>query len=149
VAARHSSNWHRDWNRSSDHSWHGHHCRFINGSWVIFDVGYYPWWPYGYPYDYYAYDYYGGPYYGEPYSYDSGVYEDQGYGDQNAYGNQSGDQTVAAAQEELARQGYYRGQVDGVAGPETSRAIAGYQRNHGLTATGYLTADTLAALGIR
>ncbi|HXP35454.1 MAG TPA: hypothetical protein VN827_07900, partial [Chthoniobacterales bacterium] len=36
VVAQHSGNWQRNWNRSRDHVWHGHHCRFINGSWVIF-----------------------------------------------------------------------------------------------------------------
>ena len=56
---------------TSDHWWHGHRCRFVNGSWFIFDLGFFPW--YGYPYDYYADDYY----YGYPYGYDSGVYENE------------------------------------------------------------------------
>jgi hypothetical protein len=65
VFARHSANWHHDWDRGGDHWWHGHHCRFVNGSWVIFDVGFDPWsgwWPCpgyddGYPCDdgYYGY----------------------------------------------------------------------------------------------
>ena len=42
VASRHSADWHHDWDRGRDHRWHGHHCRFINGSWVIFDLGFYP-----------------------------------------------------------------------------------------------------------
>ena len=77
VLAQHSASWHRDWDRGHDHWWHGHHCRFINGSWVIFDAGFDPWWPYGYPYGYYAYD--GYPYdYGSD-DYDQGVYQDEGY----------------------------------------------------------------------
>ncbi len=40
VVAQHSGNWQRNWDRSRDHVWHGHHCRFINGSWVIFDFGF-------------------------------------------------------------------------------------------------------------
>jgi hypothetical protein len=60
VFAQHSANWHHDWDRGGDHWWHGHHCRFINGSWVIFDVGFDPWWPCpgyyeGYPCDDYGY----------------------------------------------------------------------------------------------
>src|SRR5437016_3843639 len=141
VVTQHSANWQRNWNRSRDHVWRGHHCRFINGSWVIFDFGFYPRWPYGYPYDYYADDYYG-----DPYGYDSGYY------DSGAYQNGSGDyadSTVAAAQQRLAREGYYRGQIDGVIGPETQQAVASYQSSHGLRVTGALTTDTLEALGLR
>jgi len=150
VAARQSANWHHDWDRGRDHWWHGHHCRFINGSWVIFDFGFYPWWPYGYPYDYYPYDYYAYPYSYDPGYYDSGVDQGEEYYDQNGYESpdQNTDSTVATAQEQLARQGYYRGEIDGVLGPETRRAIARYQSNHGLGATGNLTTDTLQALGL-
>ena len=149
VVAQHSANWHRDWDRGRDHWWHGHHCRFINDSWVIFDFGFYPWWPYSYPYDYYAYDYYPYPYSYEPDVYDSGVYQGEQYYDQNDSADQSPDSTVAAAQERLARQGYYRGEIDGVFGLETQHAVVRYQRDHGLRATGYLTTDTLQALGLQ
>jgi hypothetical protein len=147
VFARHSADWHRDWNRSHDHRWHGHRCRFVNGSWFIFDLGFLPW--YGYPYDYYAYDYY--PY---QYGYDPGVYDqgaDTNYYNQGTYdsSDQNTDSTVAAAQERLARQGYYRGEIDGVFGRETRRAIMRYQRDNGLRATGYLTMDTRQSLGLR
>ncbi|HET9368572.1 MAG TPA: peptidoglycan-binding domain-containing protein [Candidatus Udaeobacter sp.] len=153
VVAQHSANWQRNWNRSRDHVWRGHHCRFINGSWVIFDFGFYPWWPYWSPYDYYAYNYYPYGYYPSPYDYDpgyydSGVYQNEEYYGQNGYGD-SADSTVAAAQQQLAREGYYRGQIDGVVGPETRRAVARYQSSHGLRVTGALTADTLEALGLR
>jgi hypothetical protein len=148
VVAQHSGNWHRDWNRSRDHVWHGRHCRFINGSWVIFDFGFDPWWPYWYPYDYYGYGYYG-----DPYAYDSSYYDEGAYGgaysDQNGYADRSTNSIVAAAQERLAREGYYRGEIDGVVGPETRRAVARYQGNHGLRVNGNLTPDTLAALGLR
>jgi len=145
VVAQHSGNWQRNWDRSRDHVWHGHHCRFINGSWVIFDFGFYPWWPYWYyPYDYYADDYY--PY---QYGYDPGYYDSGVYDDQNSYADQSGNSTVAAVQERLAREGYYHGQVDGVFGSETRAAIAEYQSNRGLRVTGALTNETLAALGLR
>ena len=149
VFAQHSANWHRDWDRSRDHWWHGHRCHFVNGSWVIFDFGFDPWWPYWwYPYDYYGYDYY--PYsYGYDPDYDSGVYQGEEYYGQNGYADQYNDPTVAAAQERLTQQGYYRGEIDGVFGPETRRAIASYQSNHGLRVTGALTKDTLQALGLR
>jgi hypothetical protein len=148
VVAQHSGNWQGNWDRSRDHVWRGHHCRFINGSWVIFDFGFDPWWPYWYPYDYYGYGYYG-----DPYAYDSSYYEAGAYGDaysdQNGYADQSTSSIVAAAQERLARDGYYRGEIDGIVGPETRRAIARYQSNHGLRVNGNLTPDTLGALGLR
>jgi hypothetical protein len=145
VVAQHSASWHRDWDRSHDHWWHGHRCRFVNGSWFIFDFGFDPWWPYWYPYGYYGY-----PYGYDPGYYNSGEYEGQEYYDQNNYGSsdQYNDSAVAAAQEQLARQGYYRGQIDGVFGPETRRAIERYQSSHHLRVTGSLTTDTLDSLGL-
>jgi putative peptidoglycan binding protein len=149
VVARHSGNWHRDWDRSCDHRWNGHHCRFVNGSWFVFDLGFYPWWSYGYPYDYYGYDYYpyayGSDYY-QPYGYDEREEYDQN-ADQNGYGSSDADSdsSVAAVQERLARQGYYDGEIDGVLGPQTRRAIARYQRDHGQRATGDLTTHTFQA----
>ena len=144
VLARRSADWHRDWDRHGDHWWHGHRCRFVNGSWFIFDLGFVPW--YGYPYDYYANDYY------YPYGYGPGVYEatDADYYSQGPYNSsdQYTDSPVAAAQEQLARQGYYRGEIDGIVGPETRRAIARYQRDHGLRNTGRLTTDMLRSLGL-
>ena len=152
VFARRSADWHRDWDRNRDHSWHGHRCRFVNGSWFIFDLGFFPW--YGYPYDYYGYDYYPNDYsYPYSYGYDSGAYEgaDPNYYDQGNYdsSDQNADSTVAAAQARLARQGYYRGEIDGVFGPATRRAIMRYQSDNGLRVTGYLTMDTRQSLGLR
>jgi hypothetical protein len=144
VVAQHSADWHRDWDRNRDHWWHGHRCRFVNDSWFIFDLGFDPWWPYwSSPYNYYAYSYYPYGYY--PDVYQGGYY----YGDQSGYLDQYSDSTVAAAQERLARRGYYRGAIDGVFGPEMRRAVARYQSKHGLRVTGNLTADTLQDLGLR
>src|SRR5215471_12050224 len=96
VFAQGSGDWHRDWDRHSDHWWNGHRCCFINGTWVIFNVGFYPWSPYWYNQgDYYGYS---SPYYGSdvPYSYDyqpnyydSGDYQGQMYYNQNSYPDQS------------------------------------------------------------
>jgi hypothetical protein len=189
VFAQHPGDWHRDWDRHSDHWWNGHRCCFINGSWVIFSIGFDPWWPYWgyYPDDYY----YGGlPYYGygsnygydypysydsEPGYYDSGDYQPQMYYDQNSYPDQSqgyydsnvyqtgayydpsgyDDQSysnysmVVAAQERLAREGYYHGESNGAFGLEMRQALRRYQSSHGLRMTGYLDTDTLAAMGLR
>ena len=146
VFARRSADWHRDWDRRRDHWWHGHRCQFVNGFWFIYDTGFYPydyWYPYGY--GYYASDYY-------PYDYDPGVYEGGGadYYGQGAYesSEQYADSTVAPVQEQLARQGYYRGEIDGIFGAETRRAVVRYQSDHGLRVTGNLNADTLRALGL-
>src|SRR5438477_1503671 len=149
VFAQRSADWNRNWDRHSDHFWNGHRCRWVNNSWFIFDIGFIPWfgWPY---YDYYAYDYYpyGYPYYGygypSGYGYDSGAYYGSNYYDGNGYdssyydqggynssyynGNRYGSSdesteiAVADAQRRLARVGYYRGQIDGVLGPETRHA---------------------------
>ncbi|MEY2491289.1 MAG: hypothetical protein QOH24_240 [Verrucomicrobiota bacterium] len=148
LFAQRSADWHRDWDRNRDHFWRGHRCRFVNGEWFIFDTGFDPydhWYPYGYPYDGYAYNYY-------PYGYDAGAYEgDADYYNQGAYdsSDRSSDSTVAAAQEQLAGQGYYHGEVDGIFGPETRRAITRYQSDHGLGVTGRLNTDTLHVLGVR
>src|SRR5438105_2258385 len=97
VFARRAADWHRDWDRHSDHWWHGHRCRWVNNSWFIFDLGFFPW----YGWDYYPYDYY---YPQSYYGYDPGVY-DQGV-DPNYYGqgnydssDQGADENVAAAQD--------------------------------------------------
>jgi hypothetical protein len=102
VFAQRSADWNRNWDRRRDHFWNGHRCRFVNGSWFIFDFGFFPWfgWPYFdyYPYDYYPYGYpygygygYGYPY-GSGYGYDSGGYGGSYYGDQNGYDSSNYDQ---------------------------------------------------------
>jgi hypothetical protein len=154
VFARRSAGWRPDWDRNREHWWNGHRCRFINGSWFIFDLGFYPWWssygyPYGYPYDYYPYNYYPSDYYS--YGYNPGAYDngDSGYrGGAYDSSDQYTDQTIADVQTQLAREGYYRGEIDGVLGPETRRAIVSFQSDHGLRATGNLTRETLSTLGL-
>jgi peptidoglycan hydrolase-like protein with peptidoglycan-binding domain len=53
---------------------------------------------------------------------------------------------VRTVQTSLQQQGLYKGSLDGVWGPETENAVRGYQRDHGMMATGALNAPTLAAL---
>src|SRR5438477_11130022 len=134
---------------------------------------------YGLPYNGYSspYSVYDRPYsynYGPGY-YDSGDYQGQMYYDQNSYSAQShgyydstvyqagayynpngySDQSqshyssVVAAQERLARQGYYRGETDGALSPEMQKAVRSYQSTNGLRPTGYLDSDTLAVMGLR
>jgi hypothetical protein len=188
VFGHQSGDWHRDWNRNCDHWWNGHQCSFINGSWVIFNLGFSPWWSSYYPDDYYydngfPYDGYGSSTYSytDPYSYnydpgdyssgdyqgqmdydqnsypdqsqgdyDSGVYQTEAYDDPNSYTDesQSEDSTIVAAQERLARQGYYHGDTDGVLSPEMQKAVRRYQSTNGLRQTGYLDSDTLAIMGL-
>jgi FMN-dependent NADH-azoreductase len=132
VFARHRADWHHDWDRDREHWWHGHRCRFVDGSWVVFDGAFDPWWPDGWDYSS---------------SYDPGDYSDEYY-QQNSSAEQSSNSLVAIVQQELAREGYYRSQIDGIIGPDTQRAINRYQSDHGLRTTGTLTAETLHSLGL-
>ena len=170
VFARRAANWHRDWDRHSDHWWNGHRCRWVNNSWFIFDFGFIPWYGWSY-YDPYPYDYYY-PYSYGAYGYDPGVYDQSAYYDQGGYNNyndqssyydrgnsNSYDQrgngpgsneraTVADVQDQLTRAGYYHGQIDGVLGPETRHALVRYQSDKGLRVTGSLTVETQQSLGL-
>ena len=57
------------------------------------------------------------------------------------------DQVIANMQGALQRLGYYRYAVDGVLGPLKRAAIANYQRDHDLAATGAIDPHTLTSLG--
>ena len=56
------------------------------------------------------------------------------------------DPQVLAAQKALAELGYYRGQLDGISGPKTRRAVSDYQQDVGLTPDGTVTRDLVARL---
>jgi hypothetical protein len=119
IVERHDTNWHRDWDRNHGHFFHNRFFVFDDGFW--FGLG--PWY---YPYD----DYY--------------AYDDQDYYGYDPYSVSM----VGAVQSDLAREGYYRGVIDGVYGPQTRVAITRYQSNHGLQVTGSLTPATLQSLGV-
>jgi peptidoglycan hydrolase-like protein with peptidoglycan-binding domain len=53
---------------------------------------------------------------------------------------------VKQAQERLKSAGLYKGTADGKMGAETKQAISEFQQQHGLTKTGTLDQETLAAL---
>ncbi len=52
-------------------------------------------------------------------------------------------------QRALAKRGYYHGYIDGAIGPQSSRAIANYQANHGLRPTGTINSSLLHSLGLQ
>ena len=56
---------------------------------------------------------------------------------------------IAAAKERLAREGYYRGETDGVLSPEMQKALKHYQITNGLRANGNLDTETLMVMGLR
>jgi hypothetical protein len=96
--------------------WDRRHVHFFRNRFFVFDDGF---WFGSYPWDYYGYDESTDPY-SVP--------------------------MVSAVQADLAREGYYRGVIDGVYGPQTRVAITRYQSNHGLQVTGSLTPATLQSL---
>jgi len=98
---------------------------------------------------------------GQTYIYNPNDYTDRqnggGYYDQMQYEKQDDNssssadrdiavETVAAAQDELAREGYYHGPIDGVFSEDTHRAVKDFQRDNGLNETGYLSRETRNAL---
>jgi hypothetical protein len=111
----------------ANHNWrhHRHHSR------VFFSLGS-PFW-YGYPY--YGYYPYGYGYYTGP--------------REVVYRAATADRsTVVAVQQRLARAGYYRGAIDGVAGVGTRSAIRSYERAHGLQVDGLIDRRLLATMGL-
>jgi hypothetical protein len=55
---------------------------------------------------------------------------------------------VIEVQQELAAQGYYKGDIDGLWGTETMDAVREYQEARGLPVTGRLSAADLQRMGI-
>jgi hypothetical protein len=107
---------------------------------------------------YYGGRWYGGgwyPYYGwsgYPYGIDDYGYSDAPYAyndDQSGlYDTATNNGSVAAAQKELTKLGYYHGSVDGVIGPETEKAVRWFQSVDKLPVNGELNDQTLRALDV-
>jgi peptidoglycan hydrolase-like protein with peptidoglycan-binding domain len=57
-------------------------------------------------------------------------------------------QTIMAVQRELTHLGYYHGPIDGVAGPQTQKAVRWFQSIDKLPVTGQIDGPTLEALRI-
>ena len=66
----------------------------------------------------------------------------------DAYKKGASGTTVTEIQTRLKNWGYYSGEVDGVFGSATEKAVKYFQQKNGLTADGVVGAQTLAALGI-
>ncbi|MGI9087305.1 MAG: peptidoglycan-binding protein [Chthoniobacterales bacterium] len=119
------------WDRDRhDRSWYrNHYSRFarFGGGYYYLNAG--SWYP-AYGYD---------PYFSS-YTYDAPVY---GYNDLDP------GQVIANVQAELQQEGYYRGDLDGLFGPMTRRALINFQANNGLPVNGQIDEATLDALGLR
>lgn len=88
---------------------------------------------YGYP----AYGYNGNP------AYEGRIVEETVPG-----GSSSGGQSLpAAVQRQLAKRGYYKGEIDGEFGSGSRSALRRFQRDHRLEETGRIDESTLNALG--
>lgn len=57
-------------------------------------------------------------------------------------------ETVRTVQNKLRRWGYYSGNVDGIYGPATERAVRAFQKKNGLTVDGIVGRATFKALGM-
>ena len=177
--SRFGSNWNGSnrWNGSGANRWnwrHRHH-RGCDNNFVFFGSFGFPFfsaWDYGYYYPSAYYPYYPStPYYYDPYTYynnggysayvnpgyDNGTDYDPNYDNSDRYrdsrrydrsGARNGS-TVARVQEALAREGYYKGAIDGVAGSRTFYAIRSYQRDHNLTVDGEINDQLLGEMGLR
>ena len=66
----------------------------------------------------------------------------------DAYKKGASGATVTEIQTRLKNWGYYSGEVDGMFGSATEKAVKYFQQKNGLTADGVVGAQTLAALGI-
>ena len=62
------------------------------------------------------------------------------------FGSQS--EEVRLIQSKLKNWGYYKGEIDGIFGSETKKAVLAFQKKNGLTADGIAGKNTLAAMGI-
>jgi hypothetical protein len=135
--------WRHDDGRFRDHDFghHGdsrdnderHHRHFFND----FDLV-----AFGFPYWWYPGD-----------GYVDGGYPDDGYSVEDAdndsapaYGDQYWQDLAMKVQWALSRRGYYDGPIDGVIGPDGTRAIRAFQEAQGLPATGRIDPNVLTAL---
>jgi hypothetical protein len=115
---RHDEGWYRS---------HYNRVEQVGGGYYYWNNGYwFPAWGYNPSAEYYAYD---GPI----------------YVGQRA---EPPDQVIADTQAELQQMGYYKGEVDGLLGPLTREALAGYQADQGLTTTEAIDEPTLESLGL-
>ena len=107
----------------------------------------------GFGYPFYGYPFYGYPYYGYApygYGYPAGAYSS--YDPRGVYQGQmvsgGGGRSVAVqVQQQLSAGGYYHGEIDGIIGEGTRRAIRNYERDNNLPVDGRIDDQLLAAMG--
>lgn len=134
--------------------------RFYGGRGFYYG-GFYPYYAFGfgYPYAYYGYPYgYAYPSYGYGYGYPAYGYDQQGVyngrvadpRNRNSQERDPKDQSSVEArvQERLARSGYYHGEIDGIVGDSTRRAIRSYERANGLRVDGRIDDRLLSTMGL-
>jgi peptidoglycan hydrolase-like protein with peptidoglycan-binding domain len=66
-----------------------------------------------------------------------------------AFANGVTREDAKSAQESLKAKGLYDGEVDGVMGPKTRRALREYQKSEGLAVTGRLDTPMVEKIGVR
>ncbi len=127
------------WNGGGNNWRYRHH--YHGNYYAYYGYPFYPYWGWDYPYGYYhPYGYY-------PYGYYNYYYSEPAFGgNDNGY---AGASIVAQLQERLAQAGYYHGNVDGIVGPLTRRAIRAYERDHGMPVDGRLTRQLLEQMDLR
>lgn len=136
------------------HYYHGHYHGGVN--FYVGGYGYpyyygYPYFGFGYPYGYAYAPYYG---YSAAYTYDpQGVYQGRVVNPRNNQRHEEVDpkdqsSVEARVQEQLAQGGYYHGEIDGVVGDGTRRAIRSYERANGLQVDGRIDDQLLSTMGL-
>jgi hypothetical protein len=97
-----------------------------------------------------AHGWHGGHYWGGgPWGwYGDNYWDDYPYYGYDDYNDGDYEQTVVAVQQELEKLGYYHGQIDGIVGPETRKAISWFQSVDKLSVSGRIDDATLKALQI-
>src|SRR5437588_6486461 len=119
--------YHPEWHDSGWYHSHYSNVVLIAGGYYFFNNGYwFPAWGYNSSAQYYAYD---GPIY-------------------VGHHAEPPDKVIADTQALLQQMGYYKGEVDGLLGPLTREALAGYQADQGLTTTEAIDEPTLDSLGL-
>lgn len=101
---------------------------------IVFATGGYYYWDAGYWFPAFGYN----PS-SDSYDYDGPIY---------CYGNLLPDQVIYNVQRALKDLGYYAGGLTGSLGPSSRAALAAFQEDNGLTATGAIDAPTVEALGL-
>ena len=75
------------------------------------------------------------------------IRESNKYNEAYSYYGSTGNEVIQI-QTKLKNWGYYKGNIDGIYGSQTLKAVKDFQKKNGLTVDGIVGDKTLAALGI-